>query len=140
MHCIVYGLASTRDGKIRYIGQTRRKPEARLTQHIAEAYKANPIHPRLAEWIRAENKARFFVGVRVLDERGVWNETEPKLIAEYRARGENLLNKSKGGDAPADMDRANALRVKTTELRRYRRVETRDRIQTAPTAPSRPIQ
>jgi hypothetical protein len=128
MRCIVYGLASTRDGKVRYVGQTRCKPEARLAQHIAEAYKPNPSHARLAEWIRAENKARFFVGVRVLCDTAEWNVTEPQVIADHRARGVDLLNARKGGESTSDPERTAAKAVRTREMRRYRRVMTRDRI------------
>jgi hypothetical protein len=46
----IYGLIDPRTDELRYVGQTRRRPLARLTKHIKTARDASPLH--VAVWLR----------------------------------------------------------------------------------------
>ena len=83
----VYGLASSEDGKIRYVGQTIRSLGARRRDHL----KANtPI----GVWLRKHPNHKIFI----IDSDAVLHETERRLIAWYKAHGAHLLNLTEGGE------------------------------------------
>lgn len=90
----VYGLASSEDGVIRYIGQTTRSLRVRLAGHMREARKTDT---RRARWIRAVLAGGHKVVLRPLVTGARWNETEMALIALYRRRGFDLVNTTIGG-------------------------------------------
>lgn len=91
----VYGLYSTRDGRIRYVGQTTGLPEWRFSGHKAAARKG--ARGAVNEWMRAEVADGHEVKMRILDEAGTLNETEREYIAILRAAGFELLNVNVGG-------------------------------------------
>lgn len=89
----VYGLASSEDGKIRYVGQTTNSLSTRLRAHKTErpnTYKAR--------WIRSVHRNGFSVVCFVIDRDAEWNETEIRLIAWYRKNGARLTNATSGGE------------------------------------------
>lgn len=95
----VYALYSTRDGRIRYVGQTTGLPEWRHSGHkqAAKAGKGGALN----EWMRGEVAVGFDIGLHVLDAAGTLNETEREHINILRAAGYDLLNKRDGGGAVA---------------------------------------
>lgn len=92
--CVVYGLYSSRDGELRYIGQTVHSLVDRWNQHVWNS--ANPKLP-VQYWIRRERKDGFIVEMRVLCGDAIFNVTETELIAYHRASGSKLLNLTDGG-------------------------------------------
>jgi hypothetical protein len=99
----IYGLFD-RTGALRYIGKAN-DPAKRLNGHMRDVRRRRtPLYDWLAKHGRPE--------IRVLEaDCGDWPEAERRLIAEARARGENLLNLADGGDQPKsdpDTNRRNA--------------------------------
>lgn len=89
----VYGIFSSRDGEIRYIGQTRGRIATRLGQHLMML--GRRLRSPLFTWMNEEIEAGFSLGVTKLIERAKWNEDEKLTIERYVAGGANLLNISK---------------------------------------------
>lgn len=95
MKCIVYGLYSSRDNELRYIGQTTQDPRRRLSQHRNYAKrKRTAVH----KWFLREMEEGFEVSLGVLCADAVFNETETTLIAKHREDGARLLNLTDGGE------------------------------------------
>jgi len=87
----IYGLYD-QDGNLRYIGKAI-DPAGRLKGHMRETRRSTPIY----SWIRKHGCPEL----RVLEKDCAdWRESERRLIAEARARGEKLLNIADGGDEP----------------------------------------
>ncbi len=100
----VYGLYSTRDNRVRYVGQTTGLPEWRMGRHRADARAGKTS--AVAVWMRKEIEAGFDVAMQVIVEAGTLNETEILVIAAMRAEGRDLLNVNAGGRCKAG-DRTN---------------------------------
>jgi predicted GIY-YIG superfamily endonuclease len=90
---IVYGLSSTEDGEVRYIGQTTH-PSKRLNNHISRSKTGNTHKKR---WIRSVIAKGFEVQMVVLLEDAVWDEDEIRIIEEHKAAGARLTNATDGG-------------------------------------------
>lgn len=91
----VYGLKSTRDGRIRYIGQTQENPVRRLSNHKRMARQG--AGGKVGEWMRNEMADGFEVRMSIIVEAGTLNETERLVIEKARAEGYDLLNTRDGG-------------------------------------------
>lgn len=89
----VYGIFSSRDGEVRYIGQTKGRVAVRLGQHLM-MMRDRPKAP-LFQWLNAEIEAGYSLGVTKLIERATWNVDEQLTIDRYVASGADLLNYSK---------------------------------------------
>lgn len=96
MVCSVYALFSTRDGEIRYIGQTTKDLKHRMSRHRDRAGRGSPIH--LYCWMRKEVADGFSVEHFVLSDMAEWHETEKEMIHQYRSVGARLLNVTSGGE------------------------------------------
>lgn len=94
MTCVVYGLKSSRDGEVRYVGQTTRSTSRRLTQHM---YYARSRETAVHHWIMREIEHGFKIELAVLVSEAVFNTTEQEVIAECRRMGARLLNHTEGG-------------------------------------------
>ena len=95
--CTVYGLYSTEDMVVRYIGQTMQAPQSRLVQHLAEATRP-PGTSRCHRWIRKVLRTGYELGITVLEADCLWDIAERKWIAEYRNKFPELMtNLSDGG-------------------------------------------
>lgn len=93
--CLLYGLYSTRDGKIRYVGQTAGPLARRYAQHLrgmrhyrGSGMTATPVY----DWIKGEWAAGHGVLPRVLKRAAVWNVDECRAIEFYRNKGHWLVN------------------------------------------------
>lgn len=96
--CDVYALFSSRDGVIRWIGQTQDVAEARHAQWLKGAKSGYDLDvPYVFDWIRRETAAGHSIELRVLIRGGRWDIDEIQMIAHYRAEGAPLLNRSPGG-------------------------------------------
>ena len=92
---VIYVLHSSRNGEVRYVGQTTQKPSIRLRQHIAYAkYKITALQL----WMFREINDGHIVGMTILRSDAIFNETERLVIAEYRNAGARLLNHTEGGE------------------------------------------
>lgn len=91
----VYGLKSTRDNRLRYIGQTQNDPISRYYKHMASAKKGEG--GKVGAWIRGEMADGFKIRQTIIVEHGVLDETEIEVIRRARASGYDLLNYHKGG-------------------------------------------
>lgn len=93
--CVVYGLYSSRDNELRYIGQTTQTPAYRLAQHRNYAKrKQTAVH----KWFLREMAEGFNVELRVICDEAIFNVTETELIAQHKASGARLLNLTDGGE------------------------------------------
>ena len=90
----IYGLYSTEDGVIKYVGKTKYMLSKRLREHIngallrgCKTYKDN--------WIRNVYSNGFKVDIRLIEECGdsIWDEREKYWIKEYSG----LTNLTDGG-------------------------------------------
>lgn len=101
----IYGLYDAA-GNLRYIGKAN-DPAKRLKAHMRETMSGRRNYP-VNNWIRKNGQPEM----RILSaDCGDWKSEERRLIAEARARGDNLLNVAEGGDEPhcsEDVRRANA--------------------------------
>lgn len=93
----VYGLCSSADGRIRYVGQTNQKLSYRLNTHIAHALAARS-KAHCAAWIRQVISAGSDIRIFAIEENAVRNEAERRLIKWYRKHGAALTNIGLGGD------------------------------------------
>lgn len=92
----VYSLSSTRNGEVRYIGQTTQPLNRRLVQHrnYAKLRRVTAVH----KWMVREIEAGFEISIEPLIENAVLHETEMAVIAQYRSTGARLLNLTDGGE------------------------------------------
>lgn len=112
--CTVYGLRSSQDGRIRYVGQTVMSLEKRLKNHLSHSRKYR--HRHLSNWINSVIRSGYSVEIIVLRENATWNVSEIEVIAQLRADGSDLVNATCGGEG--------ALGVHWTEDRRKKMSET----------------
>lgn len=92
----IYGLFSTKDGVVRYIGQCKCTPKERLKAHLRDSIKMNKSHK--CNWIRKVLADGCQIGFTVLKENAVWNEDEIAFIKHYKNQGFDLVNNTIGGD------------------------------------------
>lgn len=93
---IVYGLRSSADRRIRYIGQTVATLRGRLGSHLrcARTYPRR----RLSYWIAKVLRDGHQVEIVALDTAAVWNVTERAMIASFLFSGHDLVNATDGGE------------------------------------------
>ncbi len=96
--CSIYGLYSTKDGVIRYIGQTMQQPlHRRLVQHLAEAARP-PGTSRCHRWIRSVVRSGYGIGIELIESGCPWDDAEKRWIALYKSKYPGrMTNLSAGG-------------------------------------------
>lgn len=93
----IYALSDPITGQLRYIGKANDSAE-RLKSHLRDANRRDtPVY----RWIRKLTNKGLAPAVKVLEVTHDWQESERRLIALSRARGDKLLNVADGGDEPA---------------------------------------
>ncbi len=92
----VYGLASSEDGKLRYIGQTTGALDRRLIHHRYDAKKLSTIHK--SNWIRSVIERGFEIVIFPIECNAPWGTAEQRLIALHRKNGVDLVNTTDGGE------------------------------------------
>jgi hypothetical protein len=91
----VYGLYSTRNNEVRYIGETDNL-QARLINHRATARSGKELSVK-AEWIRKEEKAGHQIECIILAKNARPHTDEQRMIdAFHLVLGERLLNTKHG--------------------------------------------
>jgi len=104
--CVVYGLFSSENGEIRYIGQTKLSLRRRLETHKSNAKRGGKR--RSAFWIRSVLNRGFELHIVVLHDYAEWNVTEKAMIKQWRENGARLVNMTDGGEGiyiPSDETR-----------------------------------
>lgn len=98
MKYYIYGLLSTRDNIIRYIGQTKSSLKRRLSEHKCDALTRN-IANHKCNWIRKEISDGFEINITMIEETDSekWAEREVHWIKELSVSN-NLVNELKGGN------------------------------------------
>ena len=94
--CKVYGLSSSEDGRIRYIGQTTQTLRRRLAQHLADA-KRKQSHIHCYRWIRKTISAGEKIQIHLIESDCVVDLDETKWIEIYRRLCPDLTNTLNGG-------------------------------------------
>lgn len=94
--CTVYALASSEDGIVRYIGQTKKLLADRLRDHINES--TSKKKSLKLNWIRQQLRAGNRIVISEVKCDAAWNSDEIEAIKEFRERGFPLLNMTSGGD------------------------------------------
>lgn len=92
--CTVYGLTDE-TGEIQYVGQTRYTLNNRRKRHLTEARRG--YQDARCNWIRSCIEAGTEIGIVLLEQDAVWDETETRWINHYRQINPNLLNVMDGG-------------------------------------------
>lgn len=112
---LVYGLHSSRDNSIRYIGQTVQRLSDRLKQHRSYAKKKQTgVH----KWMNREMQEGFEILIVSLVTDAIWNVTEVDLIAQYKQSGNRLLNHTMGGEGTVGFSHSGRKRPDLAERNR----------------------
>lgn len=93
---IVYGLASSENGRLRYIGQTVNQLKKRINGHICYANKYGKS--AIQKWIVSVLDKGFEIIGWIICPKAIWNITEIETIKQYRELGFDLLNLTDGGE------------------------------------------
>jgi len=91
----VYGLCSSEDGELRYIGQTTKSLRHRLMVHLQWQKREDNYRSR---WIASVLRNGYEIEIFPIKTDAVLHEDEVQIIREYKAQGINLVNSTLGGD------------------------------------------
>jgi hypothetical protein len=106
----VYGLASSADGKIRYVGQTAGDLSVRHKGHLVSAKRFPQRHR--SKWIKSVLADGELVTVFVIESDAVENEAEIRWISWYKRHGAQLVNGTDGGEGTCGHDVSKGAREK----------------------------
>lgn len=81
---IVYGLSSSEDSIVRYIGQTKMPPQVRLKSHLGEAVGKRPVQTHKGKWIRQVLAVGHHLQIAILKEKAIYNEDEKFFIRNIK--------------------------------------------------------
>jgi transposase len=93
----VYGLASSHDDVIRYIGQTSVGLETRRKWHLSWTINERDKSRRTA-WIKSVLRDGHDLKIITVEQDATLHEAEIRWIAHYRGLGADLVNLTNGGD------------------------------------------
>lgn len=98
MKYYIYGLSSSEDGIIRYVGQTKNNIKNRLNEHKCDAL-TKKLKSHKCNWIRKVYRDGFEIKISLIEETDEkhWQEREIYWIQEYR-KTNKLLNQLDGGE------------------------------------------
>jgi hypothetical protein len=89
---IVYGLMSTRDSIVKYIGQTNTTIESRLKAHLRDACKKTLDNNPKCDWIREEISDGYEIRPIILMKDCYGEVNERRLLDAYELSGHQLVN------------------------------------------------
>lgn len=101
MERLIYTLIDPKTNLVRYVGQTTKKLEQRLSAHINKAKNSSNKTTHKNTWIKSlinENLRPIIKLVEVVSD-DEWKEKEKYYIKKYKEFGFDLLNLSEGGDS-----------------------------------------
>jgi hypothetical protein len=97
----IYGLSSSENGIIRYIGKTIKSLNERLSEHLYDSrHPENSLCPdsHKGNWIRRVEEDGFYIQIQTIEETTVAEQNErEKYWIKYYGR-ENLVNGTDGGE------------------------------------------
>jgi hypothetical protein len=96
--CSVYGLASSRDRIVHYLGQTRDGVATAVRQHLADA-RGKRAEFDCSDWLRAERLAGHRILAVMICAEAVWGKTLDAEISRRRKAGDVLYNRVPDLDA-----------------------------------------
>ena len=98
MKYYIYGLSSSEDGVVRYIGQTKNSLNARLNEHKCDAL-TRKLKSHKCNWIRKIYKNGFVLNITLIEEtdENHWQDREIYWIRKYRNKNDKLVNQLDGG-------------------------------------------
>ena len=99
MEYYIYGLSSSEDGVIRYIGQTKNSLNARLNEHKCDAL-TRSMKNHKCNWIRKIYKNGYKLQIHLIEvtDETNWQNREIYWISKYRENG-NIVNQLDGGQS-----------------------------------------
>jgi hypothetical protein len=100
----IYALKDPRDGQIRYVGKTDRKPEQRLKRHLSDP--SQEMEPWVSN-LRGEGLIPLLEVLEEIPKPYDWSIAEIWWIKEGLKRGWNLLNTAYGGGNSLKLDTVN---------------------------------
>lgn len=106
----VYGLFSSRNNVIRYVGQTDKMVWERFSGHLQDA--ASDFPSEKARWMRDELKAGFLIHTVTMLEDCSRNIDERRMLDVYELSGHYLTNSHPGTEAHVDAQREGIKRAK----------------------------
>lgn len=112
----VYGLRDSRDGVIRYVGQTSSPVNKRLASHISEANRGSKPKD---EWIRSVQLSGAQVEIVTLVDQAEKDVDEVAQIAVFRSQGIELLNITGGGAGLSHCNDATRDRLSASTAARF---------------------
>lgn len=115
----VYGLSSSIDGVVRYVGQTVQPLSVRLKDHINRARAGKKW--ALCHWIRKHESLGETIQISVIEENAVLHISEIHWIATYRAAGIRLVNATAGGEGIVGLLRTAEHQEKIAKAQRGRK-------------------
>lgn len=101
MERLIYRLIDPKTNLVRYVGQTTKKLEKRLSSHINKAKNTPNKTTHKNTWIKSlisENLKPIIELIEVVSD-DEWKEKEKYYIKKYKELGFDLLNLSEGGDS-----------------------------------------
>lgn len=101
MEHLIYILVDPKTNKVRYVGQTTKKLEQRLSSHINKARNTPNRTTHKNTWIKSLIKEDLKPIIKLIEivSEDEWKEKEKYYIKKYKELGEDLLNLSEGGDS-----------------------------------------
>jgi len=101
MEHLIYILIDPKTNKVRYVGQTTKKLQQRLSAHINKARNTPNKTTHKNTWIKSLIKENLKPIIQLIDivSDDEWKEKEKYYIKKYRESGDELLNLSEGGDS-----------------------------------------
>ncbi|KSJ42381.2 hypothetical protein [Pseudomonas aeruginosa] len=120
----VYGLCDSRNGEIRYIGQTSTSLRRRLICHISES--RSGTDPK-SQWIREVRAGGGSIQIIVLVERAEKDVEEIIQIEAHEKLGHSLLNLTGGGSGLMNCRDSTRAKMAASASSRFSSQEERDR-------------
>jgi len=123
--CTIYGLCSSQDGVIRYIGQTTALVERRIREHVTAARNLANDAP-VQRWIRKQLASDLEIEIVTLESNAELDVAEIRWIELLKSIDCRCLNINPGGDAGArGIKRSEVTKQK---MRKPRSEETKQRM------------
>lgn len=112
----VYGLSTSADDRIRYIGQTIQPLDVRLRHHRGMARRGKKS--ALFAWMRKHEALGEVIIITPIVIGAIYHETEIEMITSYKERGAPLVNSTRGGEGIVGLPRTAAHQQKIADAQR----------------------
>jgi len=113
---VVYGLFTSADEQVRYVGQTVSPLQTRLRHHLGLARRGKIS--ALFSWIRKHERIGETIEIKPLVRDAVQHETEIQVIAFFKDAGANLVNSTIGGEGIVGLPRTPEHQKKIADAQR----------------------